>query len=239
MKKQEKILIIGNGSWGNRLYEKLEIDYGEVFIRPARERIIQYLYDYKKIYICVPSVYFIEVINKFKDYFSSPHIEVISCCKGLLDNGNTPMEELKERGMENVKHLGGACIEKNEIIKITDDIDFEKLSILKNVYAIGFAYWLEKEGINYASKKLLQYFVELEQITNITRTSDYHDLIATCFSEKSRNHKFGKYLADPIKYIKELPDTIEGYSSAKIISEYNLIPNAEHIQDIVYLINKI
>lgn len=231
MKLKENILIIGNGSWGRRLKGKLEKQYELVEMQRFRDEPITGSFD--KVYICVPSAYFLEALDKFSHLFSD---EVITCTKAYLVNGNSPLTELIKRGY-NASHLGGACIEKNEIIRISKDLAFETFSILKNVYAIGFSYWLEKEGINYASRKLISYYNELKELTN--NDLDFSDLFATCISKESRNHKFGKSLANSDFKLDIKDGLIEGHYSAKVIQRYNYYPQAKELQDIIYLIDKI
>lgn len=227
------ILLIGEGSWAKRLKEKfaykniIQIGYRQlnkqVFLKDLE------IYDIKEVWICVPSQYFTKTYMFVRNL---KPLKIISCTKGLLENGKTPLEFIEE---QHKAHLGGACIKENEIIRFGGK-ELEIVSILKNVYAIGFAYWLEKEGINYASNKLSNYIYELSKLMGNFKVEYLNDLIATCFSDQSRNHKAGKLIAKN-KRLKD--NTIEGIDTARIIKEKDKFQGLSYLQETVdIIINK-
>jgi glycerol-3-phosphate dehydrogenase len=187
--RKKKIAIIGNGSWSKRLQKIFSFYDFVVFNSKSQNKYFIGACD--EVWFCVPSTFFINAFEK--TVFSGNEKTIVSCCKGLLSNGYSPMEYLKEKlaGFDcKIKHLGGACIDDgNEIIKFGYK-ELETISIVKNVYAIGFAINMTKYGINKAVCELIKYQKEMMS----GGLFDFEDLFATCFSNKSRNFRFGESL---------------------------------------------
>lgn len=225
---KDKIAIIGTGRWAKRIKKFSLIK--TVLISP-RKKIID-VSDYENIIICVPSLYIDDVIKKIK--FSSKNKAILSCVKGLMNNGSTVCQYLRKRfKSKDIRFLGGANIDCNdESFRMIDaGTRLELLGILKNVYAIGFGYYSIAKSVNYSSNLLSDIVSELRTIGINKRL--LNDLFASCYSEKSRNKQFGEAMARGL-HLSE--NTIEGIRTAIIIKKLNLYPKLRVLREIADLI---
>lgn len=207
------VFIIGQGSWGRRIKKS----YGKNAQTWKHGQPGRHITGVDRIYVAVPARYLRETLKLFTIDRSIP---VLSCTKGLDPSGQLPSQVIeKEWQLNSVLHLGGACIASEEwIFPIIGDKELELISVLKNVYAIGFNYVLEQEGINTAAVDFIAY---LQEISIRGQEGGYADLLATCFSPKSRNARVGKALAQG-KIPKLRGQIAEGLDTAWIIETHNL-----------------
>jgi len=172
------------------------------------------------------------VLKKVK--FGGKDQYIYSCVKGLMNNGSTVCDYLnKKLKVDDVKFIGGANIDCGDenYRKVDNSGKLERLGILKNVYAIGFGYYLKKHSPNASAHYLSRVVEELETIGIKGTLLD--DLFVSCFSEVGRNRKFGEAMATGKKY-SEI--TIEGRHTAKIIKKKNLFKNLALLREITDLI---
>lgn len=232
LKNNKKIALVGSGSWAKRLKEIFSC-YDIEMIDP-RGDYLRYNSDVKEVWICVPSHCFIEVVNCLEINMADT---IVSCCKGLLRTGQSPIEFLHEKFPEcEIKHLGGPNIDDgNELIRFGGK-KLETSSILKNVYAIGFAMAMEQFGVNVAAKELLKYQAEMKK----GGCEHFEDLIATCFSSKSRNYQFGISLITGEKIDDDI--VVEGFETAKVMKtkkDVGIYTELSKIIDIIFINYKI
>lgn len=213
-----KTCIIGRGRWASRLRNRFLSEGQDMPLLSPREDVID-VSSYEEIIICVPAYCAQEVLEKIN--WGEGQKKIISCAKGLLDNGQSLCQYLNENYatimLEPASFLGGANIDDGgEIVEITKDYALEIACILKNVYAIGFGLALKK-GENFAAHELSQYLLEYKSLG--IPESYWADLLVSCYSDKSRNKTFGKKFSLEEQYDEK---TIEGLNTAKIIEKHNL-----------------
>lgn len=182
--------------------------------------------------ICVPSMYVDAVLKKTR--FGGKEQFVYSCVKGLMNDGSTVCDYLKKRLKDDsIRFIGGANIDcgDEDYRKIDKSGKLEILGILKNVYAIGFGYYLKEYSPNASAHYLSRVVEELATIGIKGTLLD--DLFVSCFSPVGRNRKFGEAMATHKKYSEM---TIEGRHTAKIIKKRNLFKNLALLREITDLI---
>lgn len=218
------VVVIGQGAWGTRIADALaEVKtwrHGEPgFDASAADTI----------YVAVPSPYLRETLGKFTVDSTTP---VISCAKGLDDSGLLPSEVIREVwGSKTITHLGGPClVSELDVCPVNGGRELEVASILKNVYAIGFNYLREREGINSACMALTHYLDELPEVR-----AGWADLFATCMAKTSRNAQAGRLLAK--RRAPELKaQSIEGIHTAAVIEYHDLYRDLWNLRNLTELI---
>lgn len=223
------IAIIGTGRWAKRI-EKFVASPADLI--DPRKRSIN-VSGYLMVIICVPSPFIDQVLRKTK--FADKNQMITSCVKGLMKNGMTVCDYLRDRiGRKSViNFMGGANLDCGDesFRQVSSKSKLEIISILKNVYAIGFGYYNTKFSPNASANYLSRVVSELS-ILNI-RGELLDDLFASCFSTISRNRTFGEAMAMGLNLSEK---TIEGRHTAKIIKKHNLFSKLTILREITDLI---
>ena len=106
----------------------------------------------------------------------------------------------------------------------------ELAGILKNVYAIGFNVIRFEKGDNAAAVWFIDAWEELKSI--VKRSHYLSDLVVTCMSDKSRNSRAGKLIAQS-KKLDFGGEVAEGVHSARMINKFGLFKDAKVLRSVV------
>lgn len=229
-------IILGQGSWGKRLKHEFEKE-DEVRTWTHTQDAFE-IKDTDQVYIAIPAPYLIETLNRFTH--SSRHATVWSATKGLTEHGLLPSDAIRQAwASHDIIIMGGACIasEPNlEIIEVPfnrqdqSGVFLELAGILKNVYAIGFNIVRSRDGDNMAAAWFVKAWAELKG--QVKEERYLSDLVTTCMSDKSRNCRAGKLIAEH-KVLDFGHQVAEGVHSAKVIKKYNLFPHMVLLRETV------
>lgn len=223
------IIILGQGKWGKRLKKEYE-EKGKVVKTWSHTQLSFDIDEAESIIIAIPSPYLVDVLQQFK---VNPNIPVFSCTKGLDICGRLPSAAIKLFwDSKEIFILGGACISTEPYLQIIieSNLQLEIAGILKNVYAIGFNIVRAEKGDNAAAAWFIDAWEELKSIVG----SSYYlsDLVVTCMSERSRNSRAGKMIAQG-RNIDFSGEVAEGLYTAKTIKCFNLFKDNKLLWNII------
>jgi glycerol-3-phosphate dehydrogenase len=181
--------------------------------------------------VAVPGPYLIETLEKFQVVDKDTLIETAT--KGLDNKGRLPSKAIKDIwGSRWVMVTGGACISTEDFLDLQyGKEELEMAGILKNVYSIGFSIERARFGDNAAAVWFIKAWKELHIV--VSKEEYFSDFVVTAMSDKSRNNRAGRMIAEGKKVMFEDNQIAEGVHTAEMIKKYKLFKNLPLLMETV------